>query len=190
MAIVLNDNILNRSPKDLNDKTGVFEAGVWRPYLSTSEALANPKLNIAYRNRGLTIYIEKNGTLTEYWWRDGIADNQLIEKIVTSGDVRTSLIYSTLEDAPTTNIILAIELIDCDLSFFVAHRGVGTSLKGTDTTPTDETVQVDNTTGEVTFLYPFTDFEEKIWFEYKLKATSVIPSDDFFPYDFPMDFDN
>lgn len=80
MAISFNDNIFNKSPKDQNDKTGVFENGVWRPYVSINEALANPKLNIAYRNRGLTIYILKAGILTEYWWRDGIADNLLVEK--------------------------------------------------------------------------------------------------------------
>lgn len=187
MAIIFNDNLYLRANKHLDAKKGVYEAGEGRPFNTTTEFLT--AVPIAYRVKGLTTQILKNGTLTEYWFRDGIADNQLIEKVVSTGDVRTSLIYSTLEDAPTSTIILAIELIDCDLSFFVAHRGVGTTLKGTDSPATDETVQVDTTTGEVTFLYPFTDFEEKIWFEYKVKASAEppIPTGGF-PYEFPMDF--
>lgn len=80
MAININDSILNRSPKDLNEKTGVFQGGVWRPYNNIAEALANPKLVQAYRHRGLTIFILEGGQLTEYWWRDGTANNQLIKK--------------------------------------------------------------------------------------------------------------
>jgi len=84
MSITLNDNIFNKSPKDQNDKTGVFQSGVWRPWNNIAEALASDKLT--YRNRGLTIYILKDGQLTEYWWRDGILDNQLVEKKLSTID--------------------------------------------------------------------------------------------------------
>lgn len=79
MSIEVNDNLLNKSNKDFNDKTGIYESGVWRPYNNITEALENPKLN--YRNRGLIIFINKSGILTEYWFRDGINDEDLIEKI-------------------------------------------------------------------------------------------------------------
>lgn len=82
MAINLNDNIFNRSNKAIEDKEGVLDNStlLWRPFNSISEALNSPKLIPAYRVRGLTVKILKNGVNTEYWFRDGIADGDLIEK--------------------------------------------------------------------------------------------------------------
>lgn len=85
MAIVFNDNIQNRSPKDPIDQKGVFESGVWRPYNTIDEAINHPKLQ--YRNIGLTINILKDGVNTEYWWRDGITDEQLIEKNISISSI-------------------------------------------------------------------------------------------------------
>lgn len=85
MSIVFNDNIENRTPKALDDQTGVFEGGIWRPWNSILEAVESDKLNIAYRNIGLTICITVEGVTTEYWWRDGINDDQLVRKESNSG---------------------------------------------------------------------------------------------------------
>lgn len=80
MSIKFNDNILNRTNKDQNDKTGVYENNTWKAWNSIEEALSSDKLVKPYRNVGLTIYVLKGGQLTEYWFRDGVEDNQLIEK--------------------------------------------------------------------------------------------------------------
>lgn len=187
MSIVFNDNLLNRSPKDLNDKSGVFESGVWRPWNSISEAINSSKLIPEYRHVGLTIYILKSGVLTEYWWRDGIADNQLIEKISVKSEIITSDIYSSAVNIGQPNSIIAEELIGCDLSFFVAHRGIGTVLAGKPSVPTDNTVQVNNATGEVIFKYPFTDFQEYVWFDYKRPLIdSITPPGGGLPYVLPF----
>lgn len=85
MSIVFNDNIENRTPKALDDQTGVFEGGIWRPWNSILEAVESDKLNIAYRNIGLTICITVDGVTTEYWWRDGINNDQLVRKESNSG---------------------------------------------------------------------------------------------------------
>lgn len=76
MAITFNDNILNRSPKSLDAKVGVFESGTWRPYNSISEAINS--IPVPERYIGLMVDItDENGT-TKYWFKEGIANNNLV----------------------------------------------------------------------------------------------------------------
>ena len=49
------------------------------PYASTAAALADIGLTLRYK--GLTVGIETGGQVTEYWFRDGVANSDLVEKI-------------------------------------------------------------------------------------------------------------
>jgi hypothetical protein len=51
----LNDNIQLNAPKILDNRSGVFSAGVWRPYNDLSEFLAT--VNVAYRSENLMFYV-------------------------------------------------------------------------------------------------------------------------------------
>jgi hypothetical protein len=107
MSIVFNDNILNETATALDDKTGVLDGAVWRPYNSVSEALSSSKLIAAYRYVGLTVSILKDGKTTEYWWKSGVADTELIVKVDVlfkatileirswAGELPSSLLYTT-----------------------------------------------------------------------------------------------
>lgn len=89
-----------------------------------------------------------------------------------AGTIFTSAKYSSANRATDTTIIIT-ELIGADLSFFSAHRGVGTTLTGNATAADDQSVQVDNTTGTVTFFSPFSDnLVEILWFDYKTGSTN------------------
>lgn len=73
-----NDNFQVNAPKALDNKYGKFVAGVWQPFANITEA--QTAINPAYRSKGLTQLILKNGIPTEYWYRDGITNGDLIEK--------------------------------------------------------------------------------------------------------------
>lgn len=76
MAITFNDNILNRSPKALDAKQGIFQAGAWRPYADTDEAINT--IPIPERYIGLMVDItDENGTI-KYWFKDGISNEDLV----------------------------------------------------------------------------------------------------------------
>lgn len=81
MASVYNDNNQVNAPKALDNKRGKFASGAWRPYNDVAEAIAT--VLSAYRHKGLTVEVLKDGVLTEYWWRDNITDGGLIEKSAT-----------------------------------------------------------------------------------------------------------
>ena len=51
------------------------------PFLSVSIAIS--EIGSTMRYQGLTVGIIENGSLVEYWWKDGVGDNDLVEK--TSG---------------------------------------------------------------------------------------------------------
>jgi len=75
-----NDNFIITAPKAVDDKYCKTVGGVSIPYASVDEA--NGLLSIAYRYRGLTILVDNGGGLTEYWYRDGTANINLIIKTV------------------------------------------------------------------------------------------------------------
>lgn len=49
------------------------------PYASLAEALAD--IGTTLRYKGLTVGIETGGQVVEYWFRDGVANSDLVEKI-------------------------------------------------------------------------------------------------------------
>lgn len=53
------------------------------PYASTAAALAD--IGSTLRYKGLTVGIENAGQVVEYWFRNGVANADLVEKIPTSG---------------------------------------------------------------------------------------------------------
>jgi hypothetical protein len=73
-------------------------------------------------------------------------------------------------------VITAPEIIGADLTFFIAHRGSGTILRGSALDPTDISVQVNVDTGVIIFKQPFST-GETVWFEYVLKE-NLPPSQD------------
>jgi hypothetical protein len=75
MAIILNDNIKINAGKPSESK-----------YLTTgntayaSVTSANALLPVPVRYNGLTVLVNSGGTNIEYWYKDGVADINLIEK--------------------------------------------------------------------------------------------------------------
>lgn len=73
MSIPLNDNILTKSPKSLDNR-----------YLSngltaySSVLAANSAIVSAYRHKGLKVRITISGEELEYWWKYGTTDSDLI----------------------------------------------------------------------------------------------------------------
>lgn len=107
------DNIQINAPKDIDNKKGVWANGTWRPYNNTAEAIAT--LSVGERYQTLPVVIFKSGIPTDYWWRDGVSDGQLIEKtsggssytlpIATSSVLGGIRIGSGLEIDPSTGIV-------------------------------------------------------------------------------------
>ena len=79
MAIVVNDNFQNNSPKSLDN---IYLSFGMNNYASISAV--NAAINPAYRHLGLTVKIGAD----EYWYRNGLADTDLILK--SSGEVNTA----------------------------------------------------------------------------------------------------
>lgn len=89
MAISLNDNILTNAPKPSDSRYGNF----------TSVANALSAVGSGIRYQGLTIGIVTGGVVEDYWFRDGIADGDLVIKtpdlsgyeVLTNKSTSTSL---------------------------------------------------------------------------------------------------
>ena len=100
--------------------------------------------------------------------------------------------YSTVSSTVVDDYsIIIVELIGADLSYFNAHRGVGLTFNGSASAPDENNVQVDITTGLVTFLQAFVpDFPEELWFDYKTGGTvpPPDPTNGSFPQTFPITF--
>lgn len=73
MAITLNDNIQNNSPKSLDNKYLSNGTTLW-----SSVAAANAGVISAYRHRGLKVLIDIGGEAVEYWWKHGTTNSDLI----------------------------------------------------------------------------------------------------------------
>lgn len=70
----------NNSPQAIERTYGALAAARTVPYGSI--AAANAAVNAAFRFRGKTVLIDDGTGATEYWWRVGTADNQLVPKIL------------------------------------------------------------------------------------------------------------
>ncbi len=78
----VSNNLQVNSPKILDNRYGVFQSGVWRPYVSKTEA--NTIVNPFYRANGLTVAVGTPSDYSEYWWFGGVNDNNLVPKIDTN----------------------------------------------------------------------------------------------------------
>lgn len=76
MAIPFNDNIDIRAPKAIDDRWGVFEAGVWRGFVDAEEV---DEL-VVYRNVGLTVLVQGDDGNEEWWFRNGTEIGDLVRK--------------------------------------------------------------------------------------------------------------
>ena len=75
------DNIQVNAPKDIDNKRGVWNGSTWRPYNNITEAVNSIPIEIRYRS--LTVPIFKAGVPTDYYWKDGVSDGQLVEKLIS-----------------------------------------------------------------------------------------------------------
>lgn len=112
MAQNRTDNIQVNAPKDIDNKKGIVDVGGWRCYNTIEEARLTVDIDARYKTQPVVIL--KNGIPTDYWWRDGIEDEDLIEKVPDISDA-TSTIKGKLKltnhlggtaDAP---IVVAVE---------------------------------------------------------------------------------
>lgn len=70
MAITLNDNIFTDAPKASDSRYGTY----------TSLANALSSVSSDNRYQGLTVGVIIDGVVYEYWFRDGVADEDLVSK--------------------------------------------------------------------------------------------------------------
>lgn len=82
MAITLNDNIRINAGKPSESK---YLNASNEPYGSMSAVTTS--IGIAERHLGLTVLMNTGGTNTEYWWKTGVLDTDLIEKKFSSEQV-------------------------------------------------------------------------------------------------------
>lgn len=84
MAQNRSDNIQVNAPKDIDNKRGVWSGSTWRPYNNITEAVNSIPIEIRYRS--LTVPIFKAGVPTDYYWKDGVSDGQLVEKLISNDE--------------------------------------------------------------------------------------------------------
>lgn len=83
MSKPMNDNLAFLAPKAADQRVGKLVGGVWAPFDNVTEALAT--IDPAFRHRGLMPMVLKSSVQTAYWFRDGVADGDLIEFSVGNG---------------------------------------------------------------------------------------------------------
>lgn len=84
MAVIFNSNINVLAPYNLDAKYGVWSGA----NLATAKANALAGVPSIYRAIGMTVGLYFGGTTTEYWFQNGIADGDLVQK--TSGGTTVS----------------------------------------------------------------------------------------------------
>lgn len=90
MSQQINDNFNINAAKSLDLRYGKIVAGKTVPFVSTAEA--NTTLVSAYRFRGQTVLIDTGLGQVEYWYKDGILDGNLVQKIpATEPDIVADL---------------------------------------------------------------------------------------------------
>lgn len=126
MATPVNDSIFVRSKKDIDDKRGVFENGVFRPYNSKAEVFQ--KINAAYMYPTLTVNITVNGKPVEHWFEGNIFDEaHLIPKLpdiqpVSQTEERTFIL--TIDDFESDGITYRNEELSYYSWMIVEYIGV------------------------------------------------------------------
>ena len=77
----VNTGLDNNSPQAIDRSYGALSFGSTVPYVSTNAA--NAAVPGYFRHIGKTVLIDSGGGPVEYWWKSGIADINLEQKIVT-----------------------------------------------------------------------------------------------------------
>lgn len=108
----INDNFDIKAPKHFDDRYQKEVAGVGTPYDSVAEA--NSEILEEYRYLGLTVLITDGSLNSEYWYKEGIEDNDLVSK--ETGDVNINTNFGDLEGNARDNTDLASEL-DARISY-------------------------------------------------------------------------
>ena len=145
MAIALNDNIITNAPKPSDARYGNFA--------DIATALAEVGAGIRYQ--GLTVGILTGGTVEEYWFKNGIADGDLVIKtpdlsgyeVLTNKSTSTSLGTSnTLY--PSQNAVKSYVDTGLALKENLSNKSTATSLGTSNTVyPSQNAVKVYVDTG-------------------------------------------
>ncbi len=114
MSIKLNDNVYSESNKPQDDKFGPFPLSSDPPLPGGTTAIDYAKTRallhvpIAYRHKGLTMGLyEANGTVTEYWFRSGVQDTDLIVKATAGGAMTQNVTADVAAGAIGVNQVIA-----------------------------------------------------------------------------------
>jgi hypothetical protein len=101
MAISINDNLGVQANKPLDDRYG--------PYTGADEAAAilaaNNAVPSARRFRGLVVGLNINGVISEYWYKDGVANENLVVKQTDLSEIEAELdfaLQNVVAKAPLT----------------------------------------------------------------------------------------
>jgi hypothetical protein len=70
MGIPVTSNFDISAPGFIDSRSG--------PYTSSNSATSS--IDINFRYKGLTIFVSSSEEIAEYWWRDGVNNDQLILK--------------------------------------------------------------------------------------------------------------
>ena len=101
MAINLSDNVLAKTTAPADAKYGPYSGAD----IAAAKSAATSYLDASFRYKGLTVALIVGSTLTEYWFKDGITDSDLVVK---SGGGSISVEDSGTEiksDADTINFV-------------------------------------------------------------------------------------
>lgn len=101
MAISINDNLGVQANKPIDDRYG--------PYVGADEAAAilaaNNAVPSARRFRGLVVGLNINGVISEYWYKDGVANENLVVKQTDLSEIEAELdfaLQNVVAKAPLT----------------------------------------------------------------------------------------
>ena len=129
MAII-NQGIDNNSPQAIDRRFGKLSYGKTVPYTSIAEA--NAAISTYFRHIGKSVLIDPGTGPVEYWWRDGIADVDLVikytapasewkpYKIILAEDGSFSIPENSLLD-----MIVVVPTVGFDLKIGTAPAGYG-----------------------------------------------------------------
>jgi hypothetical protein len=123
MSINLNDNLIVQAPKATDERYG--------PYTSTAQALA--AINPIVRYQGLTIGVEAGGSVTEYWFKDGISDFDLVVKSEVVTTIPLDIGFACGDE--TTNLSTGLKFtfrLPFNTLLYGVKLGVNTAPAGSD----------------------------------------------------------
>ena len=129
------------------------------PYASTAATLADTAPTLRYK--GLTVGIETGGQVTEYWFRDGVTNSDLVEKITPlEAENIIGLSSYIIASAPGLSINSTIRIADGTSVTYPIDGLVGNdpehvlvALNGVTQAPVDD-YSVSEASGTITFDAP------------------------------------